>query len=111
MKQSKDKTDYRMNCSTFIKCISHAISLNKINNRLQLNDIFNKICSSLVNQDIYIHGSDTIDFTGFILCLKQIAQIFHFNLRLLIKHLINTENKFNMVLYPCNKSSNTRQLR
>jgi hypothetical protein len=78
-----------MSCSIFIKCISQNIKLNKVDYYLQLNDIFYKIYSSFVNQGVYIPASHTIDFHGFILCLQQIARIFHFNLRILIKNLIN----------------------
>jgi len=100
-----------MSCSTFIKCISEDIKLNKIANRLELNDIFYQIYSLLVNQGVYIPASHTIDFHGFILCLQKIAQIFHFNLRILIKNLINSKKKSNMILYLRNRSSDTLERR
>jgi hypothetical protein len=78
-----------MSCLTFIECICRDIKLNKIDHHFQLNDIFYQIYSLLVNQGVYIPASFTIDFHGFILCLQQIAQIFHWNLRILIKTLIN----------------------
>jgi len=109
--KSQHKSDHQMSCSTFVECISSDIKLNKIDNCLQLNDIFNKIYSSFVNQGVYIPASHTIDFHGFILCLQQIAQIFHFNLRILIKNLINPKNKSNMILYLRHRSSDTLQKR
>ncbi len=86
-----EKSKGQMNCSTFLKCISQNIKLNKIDHHLQLNNIFYQIYSSLVYQGVYIPASHTIDFHGFILCLQQIAQTFHFNLRILIKKLINSK--------------------
>ena len=85
------KFNNQMNCSTFLECICRDLKLNKIDIRLELNDIFYRIQSSLVAQGVYIVASLTIDFHGFILCLQHLAQTFHFNLRMLIKNLINTK--------------------
>lgn len=79
-----------MHCLTFIKNISRDLKLNNIDHLLELNDIFNNIYSSLVNEGVYIAASHTIDFHGFILCLQQIARIFHLNLKNLIKMLTNS---------------------
>ncbi|CAF3389401.1 unnamed protein product [Rotaria sp. Silwood1] len=88
--KSKDHSYHQMTCSTFIECICQHTKLNKIDTRLQLNGLFYQIQSSFVNQGLYMPGSLTIDYYGFILCLQQIAQIFNINLRILIKNLINT---------------------
>ncbi len=82
--------DHQMSCSTFIKCISENLKFKSIEYHLQLNDIFNQIYSLFVNQGVYIPASHTIDFHGFILCLQHIARLFHLNLRILIKTLINS---------------------
>ncbi len=82
-----------MSCSTFLKCICQNPKLNKVDIRLELNGIFYQIQSLLINQGVYIPASLTIDFHGFILCLQQIARIFHFNLRILIKDFINKNHK------------------
>lgn len=88
-KTSIDNSDHQMTCSSFIQYVAQYKLLNTIDNRLQLNGIFNQIQSSLVNQGVYVPGSLTIDFHGFILCLQQVARIFHINLRVLIKSLIS----------------------
>ncbi|CAF3237305.1 unnamed protein product, partial [Rotaria sp. Silwood2] len=88
--KSKDDSHHQMICSTFIQCICQHTKLNKVDIRLQLNGLFYQIQSSLVYQGLYIPGSLTIDFHGFILCLQQIARTFNINLRILIKNLINT---------------------
>ncbi len=87
-----DKSN-QMNCSTFLKCICQNPKLNKVDIHLELNGLFYQIQSLLVNQGVYIPASLTIDFHGFILCLQQIARIFHFNLRILIKDFINKNHK------------------
>ncbi|CAF4066125.1 unnamed protein product [Rotaria sp. Silwood2] len=72
---------------------------NSINNiyhqpYVTLDDILNSSNSNStlgkLYQGLYIPGSLTIDFHGFILCLQQIARTFNINLRILIKNLINT---------------------
>ena len=86
----KDNFHHQMTCSTFIQCISQYKQLNKVDIRLQLNELFYRIHSLLVNQGVYILGCHTIDFHGFMLCLQEISRTFKINLRLLIKNLINT---------------------
>jgi hypothetical protein len=87
-----ESNEHQMSCSTFVKCICRNMRMNSIEYGLQLNDIFNRIYSSFVNQGIYIPASHKIDFHGFLLCLQQIARLFHFNLRALVKILINSRN-------------------
>ncbi|CAF0880487.1 unnamed protein product [Adineta steineri] len=91
--KSNDNSYSKMNCSTFIKCICQNRKLNKVYIRLELNGLFYQILSLLIDQGVYISGSITIDFYGFLLCLQQISRIFHFNLRALIKNLINKHQK------------------
>ena len=84
--KNSDQSKYpQMTCSKFVKCIYEKLQLNKIEFHFELNSIF--------YQRLSIPNSQTIDFHGFILCLRQISRTFYINLPILIKTLIHHRNK------------------